>query len=355
MCARTTRSPSSTPARVLPDVDYRPDPYSALDGADALLLATEWEEYGALDWALVRETMRGKTVLDGRNALDGVSLPSWGSVIGRSAGRRKTTGTARRRMTTRSVARRCGRTPQATGTVWLRTVDANWYAPGFGKRACNGDQSSVRRTAARAGKTRVEVRGKFLFANGEKLYLRGVTYGTFRPQRGWDDVSGARDRRGGLPGRWWRRTSTPSARIRFLLPGCWTSRLRSGFTFSSGIPWEQHITFLDDRKTRKRIEGAVRDAVRSCAGHPAVLAYLIGNEIPAPIVRWYGRRRIEAWLRRLYRVAKREDPDALVTYVNYPTTEYLDLSFLDFVCFNVYLETREQPAVISRAPPEPRR
>ena len=39
---------------------------------------------------------------------------------------------------------------------------------------------------------------------------------------------------------------------------------------------------------------------------------------------------------------KREDPGALVTYVNYPTTEYLDLSFLDFVCFNVYLETREQ-------------
>ena len=34
-------------SRVLPDVDYRPDPYSALDGADALLLATEWEEYRA--------------------------------------------------------------------------------------------------------------------------------------------------------------------------------------------------------------------------------------------------------------------------------------------------------------------
>jgi glycosyltransferase involved in cell wall biosynthesis len=28
--------------------------------------------------------------------------------------------------------------------------------------------------------------------------------------------------------------------------------------------------------------------------------------------------------------------------VNYPTTEYLDLPFLDFYCFNVYLETREK-------------
>ena len=64
--------------RVLPDVDYRPEPYSALDGADALLLATEWEEYRGLDWVLVRETMRGKTVLDGRNALDALFLRELG-------------------------------------------------------------------------------------------------------------------------------------------------------------------------------------------------------------------------------------------------------------------------------------
>jgi len=65
-------------SRVVPDIECHSDPYSALDGADALLLATEWEEYIALDWALVRETMRGKMVLDGRNALDGVLLSELG-------------------------------------------------------------------------------------------------------------------------------------------------------------------------------------------------------------------------------------------------------------------------------------
>ncbi len=142
----------------------------------------------------------------------------------------------------------------------------------------------------------------------------------------------------------------------YTVPPAWLLDLAASFGLYVlvGIPWEQHITFLDDRKTRTGIEDAVRDAVRGCARHPAVLAYLIGNEIPAPIVRWYGRRRIEAWLRRLYDVAKGEDPDALVTYVNYPTTEYLDLSFLDFFCFNVYLETQRTTAVISCAPPEPR-
>src|SRR5581483_5652928 len=42
---------------------------------------------------------------------------------------------------------------------------------------------------------------------------------------------------------------------------------------------------------------------------------------------------------RLYEAAKDEDPAALVTYVNYPSTEYLQLPFLDLVAFNVYLES----------------
>jgi len=65
-------------SRVLPDVEYSEDAYSALDGADAILLATEWEEYYDLDWILVRESMRGKTVVDGRNALNGVLLTDLG-------------------------------------------------------------------------------------------------------------------------------------------------------------------------------------------------------------------------------------------------------------------------------------
>src|SRR5438132_126654 len=71
------------------------------------------------------------------------------------------------------------------------------------------------------------------------------------------------------------------------------------------------------------------------------ICYGIGNEIPASIVRWHGRRRVEKFIERLYRIAKDEDPDALVTYVNYPSTEYLRLPFLDFPSFNVYLESPE--------------
>ena len=86
----------------------------------------------------------------------------------------------------------------------------------------------------------------------------------------------------------------------------------------------------------------VRNEVRACGGHRALLGYSIGNEIPASIVRWQGARRMETFLERLYNAVKEEDPGSLVTYVNYPSTEYLRLPFLDFISFNVYLESQKR-------------
>ena len=42
-------------------------PYEVAEGADALVLATEWEEFRYLDWPRVREAMRGSILIDGRN------------------------------------------------------------------------------------------------------------------------------------------------------------------------------------------------------------------------------------------------------------------------------------------------
>jgi hypothetical protein len=47
-------------------------------------------------------------------------------------------------------------------------------------------------------------------------------------------------------------------------------------------------------------------------------------------------------------VVRQTDPEGLVTYINYPSTEYLDLPFLDLVCFNVYLEQRQRSAYLGR-------
>lgn len=190
---------------------------------------------------------------------------------------------------------------------------------------------------------RPRVQGKFLYLGDENFWIRGVTYGTFRPD--------AKGQMYHAPTQVARDFALMAANglnaIRtYTAPPRWLLDLaeQNGLHVMIGLPWEQHITFLDDVVWSRRIEQRVREAVQLCAAHPAVLCYAVGNEIPASIVRWHGHRRIESFLRRLYDIAKSEDPEGLVTYVNYPTTEYLTLPFLDFLCFNVYLESQEDLA-----------
>ena len=188
---------------------------------------------------------------------------------------------------------------------------------------------------------RASVKGKFIYVGDEKFYIRGVTYGPFRPdEQGCEykdpqtvDSDFAQMAASGI-----NAVRTYTVPPRWLLDVA----LRHNLRVMIGLPWEEHITFLDDKKLAKDIERRVREGVKACAGHAAVLCFTIGNEIPSSIVRWHGRRGIESFLERLYKVVKEVDPEALVTYVNFPTTEYLELPFVDFVSFNVYLETKEK-------------
>src|SRR5213595_3418496 len=190
---------------------------------------------------------------------------------------------------------------------------------------------------------RPHVRGKFLFAGDEKFYVRGVTYGAFQP-----DASGYEYHDANVIERDFAQMAANginTVRIPHTMPprSLLYAARRHGLRVMVGLSAEQYLGFLIDRKKSVAdIEALVSAKVRECAGHPALLCYALGNEIPSTMARWLGRRKIERYLKRLYRVIKEEDPDGLVTYVNYPTTEYLQLPFLDLVCFNVYLESQER-------------
>ena len=115
-----------------------------------------------------------------------------------------------------------------------------------------------------------------------------------------------------------------------------------GLKVMVGLSAEQYVGYLIDRKDALDIDALIAEKVEACAGHPGLLCYALGNEIPASVARWLGRQRIERYLERLYHVVKAIDPDGLVNYVNYPSTEYLQLPFLDLLSFNVYLESRDR-------------
>jgi GT2 family glycosyltransferase/sugar lactone lactonase YvrE len=188
--------------------------------------------------------------------------------------------------------------------------------------------------------------GKFLRlaadgAPGQRFLVKGVTYGTFAPDADGYQFPPPRQvaddfRQMAAMGINTVRLYTPPRRD--LLD----EAARHGLRVMVGLPWSQHVAFLDDRSLRKNIERDILTHVRALGNHPAVLMFALGNEVPPSVVRWHGRLRVERFLRRLYRDAKAASPDSLFTYVNFPPTEFLDLSFFDVCAFNVYLHRESE-------------
>jgi UDPglucose 6-dehydrogenase len=61
-------------AKELPGISLCPDPYSMAEGADALVLATEWNEFKQLDFERIFKLMRTPVLVDGRNQWDSKRL-----------------------------------------------------------------------------------------------------------------------------------------------------------------------------------------------------------------------------------------------------------------------------------------
>jgi len=206
----------------------------------------------------------------------------------------------------------------------------------------------LRRDTAPARAARIVADGKFLRTGDERFLVKGVTYGTFAP-----DAEGYQFPPAQQIARDFRlmaefgintvRVYTPPRRE--LLD----EAARLGLRVMVGLPWSQHVAFLDDRRLKRAIRRELAGKVAEIADHPAVLMLALGNEIPAPVVRWHGRVRVERFLREIYQDAKDAAPGALFTYVNFPPTEFLDLSFFDVCAFNLYLHREpELRAYIAR-------
>ncbi len=75
-------------ADMLPGVALTPSAYDAAEGADALVLVTEWDAFRALDFARLRDVMRCRALIDLRNVYEPADVERHGFTyagIGRSA------------------------------------------------------------------------------------------------------------------------------------------------------------------------------------------------------------------------------------------------------------------------------
>ncbi|MCB1125021.1 MAG: glycosyltransferase [Verrucomicrobiae bacterium] len=173
--------------------------------------------------------------------------------------------------------------------------------------------------------------------NGSRFRVKGVTYGTFRPNADGEPYRGravVRDDFGRM-----RECGVNTVRL-YTPPPDWLAdeAARAGLYLFADLCWGPRRCDLDRPERLQAMYEWTRSHSRRLAGHPAMLLHSIGNEIPPLIVRWYGKARVEEFLRRLHDIVREEAPEALITYVNHPPTEYLTLPFLDVDAHNIYLE-----------------
>src|SRR5947207_4578580 len=183
---------------------------------------------------------------------------------------------------------------------------------------------------------RVRRDGKFFRLGDEKFYVKGVTYGPFA-QNSDGELLPSRD-----------QTRADFEQIVRLGGNCirvyhnppkWMLDLAQemGIKVFIDVAWPKNLTFSHDEKVKQEARQAVRTAARECGNHPATFAISVVNEIPPDIVRFIGREKIEDFVDELVDIAKAEAPQCLITFANFPTTEYLRPQKIDFCCFNVYL------------------
>ncbi len=181
------------------------------------------------------------------------------------------------------------------------------------------------------------VQGRFLNVDGRRFWIKAVTYGTFRPNSAGEPFPELAQVQQDFERM--REVGINSVRL-YTPPPDWVAdaALEAGLFLMPDICWGPRRCDFDDPARLKQLFEWTREHTRRLANHPAILLYSIGNEIPPLIVRWYGAKRIEEFLRTLNTIVKEEAPHALTTYVSHPPTEYLSLPFLDILSYNVYLE-----------------
>jgi hypothetical protein len=191
-------------------------------------------------------------------------------------------------------------------------------------------------------KDRVTVDGKHFSLGGTVFRLRGTTYGTFLPRLDGEPFPERSQVKSDLAtmvevGLNVVRTYTaPPADVVDIAQETGI-RLLVGLHYDD---WraESIVSRAAHRRVLDRGRRAVDHAMALCTEDPSILGVAVGNEVPGDLVRLFGIERVQEVLSELIAEVHRADPSMLATYCSYPTTEYLRLSGLDFMSFNVFLE-----------------
>lgn len=188
---------------------------------------------------------------------------------------------------------------------------------------------------------RIRVDGRFFRSGSGTFFVKGLTYGPFQP-----DAEGVQ-----LPSK--EKVRQDFSIIRslnanllrvYLVPPKWflDEASEAGLRLLVDVPWNKHLDFLKDRKSRQDAIERIHTAAQICSCHPGVFALSVANEFAPDLLRWTGCSAVSHFVDHLIQEVKDIDPQLLCTFANYPPTEYFQAPSVDFYSFNIYLHQPQQ-------------
>lgn len=191
-------------------------------------------------------------------------------------------------------------------------------------------------TQSKSNSDRVRIDGKCFRLGDEKFYLKGFCYGPFAPNSRGEFLPEPAQLASDF--RHIRELGANVIRLYSLPTSATLDAIEQhGLRAFLDIPWEKHRCFIEDWNAKESARREICAAAELAAAHATVMAVSVVNEIPNDVVRYHGHERIQEFVEELGDRVKQVAPDCLVTFANYPTTEFLQPTGFDFSCFNIYL------------------
>ncbi len=203
----------------------------------------------------------------------------------------------------------------------------------------------------------LQTEGKYLYENGEKFIIKGISYGNFDPKDTGTDTFYFDREKTKRDFELIKSANVNTIRLYQKPPAYLMEEAKSAglkVILTLYVDYTVKDFSLKSKETLSTYRELTKDLVNFGKNYGNVAMYLLGTEIPELLlqqkgiseleqfIKKQGQKTFENFLFELHKTAKETDPDCLTSYANFPPTEFLNLNFFDIITFDVYLHNPKE-------------
>ncbi|MBU1133717.1 MAG: hypothetical protein KJ569_02245 [Candidatus Omnitrophica bacterium] len=184
---------------------------------------------------------------------------------------------------------------------------------------------------------KVKIKNGWFYVNGEKFFIKGINYEGYRPGESPHDQDKVNLKLVDNDFKLIKEAGFNTIRTAGgLTTQIMTLAKKHNLMVMHGIWFDKDIDYTDPEKINYACE-MLRNELSWAKNFDNVLCFLLMNEPAMERVRDAEKIGVENFLKKIRDVVKEIAPDKAVSIANWPPLAFIDHSFWDVVCFNVYM------------------